>query len=179
MLKLAKISYNKLALSKFINEEPQIVHFNNFEIEILQFLPIEKKLFLISDIINNSIDDNNFYNPCRVEIFMTVKIIECYTNLNITDKQKEDIFKLYDQLTASGLAELIFEKIPAKDYEFIYRSVVKTIKNIYKYKNSAVGLLETISNDYSNLKLDASEIQEKLADPNNIELLKGIMSKLG
>ena len=179
MLKLAKISYNKLALSKLINEEPQIVHFNNFEIEVLQFLPIEKKLFLISDIINNSIDDNNFYNPCRVEIFMTVKIIECYTNLNITDKQKEDIFKLYDQLTASGLAELIFEKIPTKDYEFIYRGVVKTIKNIYKYKNSVLGILDAISEDYSNVNFDITELQNKIQDPNSLGLLKDIIEKLG
>ena len=33
--------------------------------------------------------------------------------------------------------------------------------------------------DYSNLNLDATEIQKKLADPNNMELLKSIMTKLG
>ena len=176
---MAKIAYSKIGLNKMMNKEPIIIDFNEQQIEITQYLPIEKKLDLISDIINNSLDANNYYNPCRIEIFMTTKLIEAYTNLTITDKQKEDIYKFYDQLVASGFADIVLNNIPIKDYNFIYRSVSKTIKNIYKYKNSALGVLESVSTDYSNLNLDATEIQSKLADPNNIELLKGIMSKLG
>lgn len=176
---MAKIAYSKLGLNKMVNKDPSIIEFNEQQIEVAQYLPIEKKLDLISDIINSSLDNNTYYNPCRIEIFMLTKIIEAYTNLTITDKQKEDIFKFYDQLVASGFADIVLNNIPIKDYNFIYRSVSKTIKNIYKYKNSALGVLESVSTDYSNLNLDATEIQSKLADPNNIELLKGIMSKLG
>ena len=42
-----------------------------------------------------------------------------------------------------------------------------------------MGILENISTDYSNLNLDASAIQQKLADPENMELLRSILSKLG
>ena len=176
---MAKIAYSKLGLNKMVNKEPSIIEFNDQQIEVAQYLPIEKKLDLISDIINSSLDDNTYYNPCRIEIFMLAKIIEAYTNLTITDKQKEDIFKFYDQLVASGFAEKVLDNIPAMDYNFIHRSVTKTIKNIYQQKNSALGILESISTDYSNLNLDASEIQSKLADPQNMELLKSILTKLG
>lgn len=176
---MAKITYSKLGLNKMVNKEPFIIEFNGQQIEVAQYLPIEKKLNLISDIINSSLDDNTYYNPCRIEIFMLTKIIEAYTNLTITDKQKEDIFKFYDQLVASGFAEKVMGNIPTEDYNFIHRSVIKTIKNIYKQKNSALGILESISTDYSNLNLDASEIQSKLADPQNMELLKSILTKLG
>lgn len=176
---MAKIAYSKLGLNKIVNKDPIIIEFNNQQIEVAQYLPIEKKLNLISNIINSSLDDNTYYNPCRIEIFMLTKIIEAYTNLTITDKQKEDIFKFYDQLVASGFAEKVLDNIPTEDYSFIYRSVTKTIKNIYKQKNSALGILESISTDYSNLNLDASEIQSKLADPQNMELLKSILTKLG
>ena len=162
---MAKIAYSKLGLNKMVNKDPIIIEFNNQQIEVAQYLPIEKKLNLISNIINSSLDDNTYYNPCRIEIFMLTKIIEAYTNLTITDKQKEDIFKFYDQLVASGFAEKVMDNIPIEDYSFIHGSVVKTIKNIYKQKNSALGILESISTDYSNLNLDASEIQSKLADP--------------
>ena len=37
-------------------------------------------------------------------------------------------------------------------------NTLKTIKNIYKQRNSVLGILETISTDYSTLNLDASEI---------------------
>ena len=155
---MAKIAYSKLGLNKMVNKDPIIIEFNNQQIEVAQYLPIEKKLDLISDIINSSLDDNTYYNPCKIEIFMLTKIIEAYTNLTITDKQKEDIFKFYDQLVASGFAEKVMDNIPIEDYSFIHESVVKTIKNIYKQKNSALGILESISTDYSNLNLDASEI---------------------
>ena len=176
---MAKIAYSKLGLNKMVNKEPAIIEFNDQQIEVAQYLPIEKKLDLISDIINSSLDDNTYYNPCRIEIFMLTKIIEVYTNLTITDKQKEDIFKFYDQLVASGFAEKILDNIPAVDYNFIHRSVTKTIKNIYQQKNSALGILESISTDYSNLNLDASEIQSKLADPENLDLLRAVLTKLG
>ena len=176
---MAKIAYSKLGLNKIVNKEPSIIEFNDQQIEVVQYLPIEKKLDLISDIINSSLDDNTYYNPCRIEIFMLTKIIEAYTNLTITDKRKEDIFKFYDQLVASGFAEKVLDNIPAVDYNFIHRSVTKTIKNIYQQKNSALGILESISTDYSNLNLDASEIQSKLADPENLDLLRAVLTKLG
>lgn len=176
---MAKIAYSKLGLNKMVNKDPVIIEFNDQQIEVAQYLPIEKKLDLISDIINSSLDDNTYYNPCRIEIFMLTKIIEAYTNLTITDKQKEDIFKFYDQLVASGFAKKILDNIPTADYTFIHRSVTKTIKNIYQQKNSALGILESISSDYSNLNLDASEIQSKLADPENLDLLRAVLTKLG
>lgn len=176
---MAKIAYSKLGLNKMVNKEPSIIEFNDQQIEVAQYLPIEKKLDLISDIINSSLDDNTYYNPCRIEIFMLTKIIEAYTNLTITDKQKEDIFKFYDQLVVSGFAEKVLDNIPAVDYNFIHRSVTKTIKNIYQQKNSVLGILESISTDYSNLNLDASEIQSKLADPENLDLLRAVLTKLG
>lgn len=176
---MAKITYGKLGLNKMVNKEPIIIEFNDQQVEIIQYLPIEKKLDLISDIINNSLDDNNYYNPCRIEIFMTIKLVEAYTNLTITDKQKEDIYKFYDQIVASGFSSMVIENIPAKDYNFIYSSVVKTIKNIYKYKNSVLGILDAISSDYSNVNFDITELQNKIQDPNSLGLLKDIMEKLG
>ena len=51
--------------------------------------------------------------------------------------------------------------------------------NLYQYHNSALGIMQAISTDYSNLNLEASEIQEKLADQNNLTLLKDVITKLG
>ena len=53
------------------------------------------------------------------------------------------------------------------------------MKAIYTYRNSVLGILESISQDYSALNLDATEIQQKLADPDNMALLKQVLTKLG
>ena len=54
--------------------------------EVKRFLPVEEKLDLISKIINYSVDENNYYNPCRIDIFKKILIVEAYTNISITDK---------------------------------------------------------------------------------------------
>lgn len=176
---MAKISLNKLGLNKTVNKEPIIIDFNDEQVEIQQYLPIEKKLELITDIINYSVDENGYYNPCRLEMFLIIETILAYSNISITQNQRKDIFKVYDNLVNSGLASKIIENIPKNEYEYILKSTKETIENIYKYRNSVLGILDTISTDYSNLNLDASTIQKKIADPENLELLKTILTKLG
>lgn len=174
---MAKISMTKLNLVK--NTNIKNIEFNKQQVEIKQYLPIEAKLNLISDIINLSVDNNNFYNPCRIEIYQVTRIIMAYTNINFTDKQKEDIYKLYDLLVGSGLAELIIDNIPEDELDFIKNGVIETIKSIYAYHNSILGILENISKDYNNLELDASKIQQQLADKNNLALLRDVLNQLG
>lgn len=147
--------------------------------EVKHYLPIKEKLELISNIINQSVDDNGFYNPMRVKLFLVLEVVYAYTNLSFTEKMKEDPFKLYDILVSTGIFTDVINVIREKDWSEIQENVWSTINNIYNYKNSVVGILDTISSDYSNLNLDASEIQQKLADPENMSLLKDILSKLG
>ncbi|MBR2247148.1 MAG: hypothetical protein IJ880_09020 [Bacilli bacterium] len=53
------------------------------------------------------------------------------------------------------------------------------IDEVYKYKNSALGILQAVSQDYSNLDLDADKIKEKIANKENVEFLKEVMDKMG
>lgn len=147
--------------------------------EVKHYLPIKEKLELVSRIINQSIDDNGFYNPMRVKLYMVLEVVYAYTNLSFTDKMKEDPFKLYDILVSTGIFTDIINVIRDKDWKEIQENVWTTIDNIYKYNNSVMGILDSINKDYSDLNLDASEIQQKLSDPENMELLKGILTKLG
>ena len=147
--------------------------------EVKHYIPVQEKLELVSRIINNSVDDNGFYNPMRVKLYMVLEITYAYTNLSFTEKMKEDPFKLYDILISTGIFTDIIDVIREKDWTEIQENVWATINNIYSYKNSVMGILENISADYSNLNLDATEIQSKLADPNNMALLKDVLAKLG
>lgn len=173
---MAKIALTKLGLKP--NSEIKTIKWNGQNIEVKQYLPIEAKLDLISDIANKSLDDNPYYNPARIKIFIRLEIILAYTNINTTDKQREDTFKLYD-IFAGELGDKILESVPVEEYNFISQTTWQIIEGIYRYKNSAVGIMESIANDYSNLDFDATEIQKKIGDPENIELLKAVLSKLG
>ena len=173
---MAKIALTKLGLKP--NTEIKTIEWNGQNIEVKQYLPIEAKLDLISDIANKSLDENPYYNPARIKIFVRLEIILAYANINTTDKQREDIFKLYDMF-AGELGDQIIEAIPSGDYDFIDQTTWQVIEGIYKYKNSAMGIMENLTTDYSALDLDATEIQKKIGDPANLELLRSILTKLG
>ena len=174
---MAKVSFTKLGLKK--NEEVGILHINEQDIEVKQYLPINEKLELISSVINSAADENNFSNPVKENVFLTLEILYHYTNINFTDKQKEDPVKLYDLAVSSGLVNKVTDLIPEEELDEVINGVAQSVKAIYAYRNSVLGILESISQDYSALNLDATEIQQKLADPDNIALLKQVLAKLG
>ena len=174
---MAKVSFTKLGLKK--NEEVGILHINEQDIEVKQYLPINEKLELISSVINSAADENNFSNPVKENVFLTLEILYHYTNINFTDKQKEDPVKLYDLVVSSGLVNKVTDLIPEEELDEVINGVAQSVKAIYTYRNSVLGILESISQDYSSLNLDATEIQQKLADPDNMALLKQVLTKLG
>ena len=175
---MAKVAFTKLGLKR--KDEVKTVNINNNVIEVKQYLPINDKLALISRVINLSHDSsNNFANPVQVEVIGTIEIIMAYTNLSFTEKQKEDYAKLYDLLEENGITKDLISAIPEDEYTFLIDGINESIEAVYKYQNSVLGILDSVAQDYSNLEFDASKIQQELADPQNLELLKGIMSRLG
>ena len=68
------------------NEDVEIVEWNEQKIEVKQYLPIEDKLNLITAIIQNSIDDNGYYNPAKIYVYTIVEMINFYTNIGFTEK---------------------------------------------------------------------------------------------
>ena len=174
---MAKVSLTKLGLK--VNQDIKNIEFNQQIIEVKQYLPINEKLELISSVINSAADENNFSNPVKENVFLTLEILYHYTNINFTDKQKEDPVKLYDLVVSSGLVNKVTDLIPEEELDEVINGVAQSVKDIYTYRNSVLGILESISQDYSALNLDATEIQQKLADPDNMALLKQVLTKLG
>ena len=179
---MAKVPFSKLQAC--INGSDCTVGYYNkageeIRYEVKHYLPIKEKLELVSRIINQSVDDNGFYNPMRVKLYMVLEVVYAYTNLSFTEKMKEDPFKLYDILVSTGIFNDIVSVIREKDWKEIQENVWTTIDNIYKYNNSVAGILDTLKMDYDNLNLDATTIQQKNGDPENLALLKDILTKLG
>ena len=173
---MSLLPFTKLGLTK--KEEIKNITINDQVIEVKQYLPISDKINIITNVIENSADDNNFANPVKVEVFANLEIMYAYTNISFTDKQKEDPTKLYDLLEENGVIAEVIAAIPENEYALLLGWIDETIEAFYKYRNSVLGILDTISADYSNLSLDATNLQKQIADPENLKLLKSIMSKL-
>lgn len=175
---MAKVSFTKLGLTK--NQDVKILNWNDQDIEIKQYLSVKDKMELVSNVLNYSHDgESNFTNPIRLDVYTTLEILYFYTNINFTDKQKEDVLKLYDLIIGNGLYGKIIELIPTEEYYNLLNTIQESIEAIYAYQNSVMGILDNVINDYSNLDLNASEIQKKLGDPENMALLRDVLAKLG
>ena len=174
---MAKIPFSKLKLTKKDDVNTIIINDNN--VEVKQYLPVADKLNIITNVLQLSADDNNFANPVKVEVFLNLEIMYAYTNLTFTEKQKEDPTKLYDLLEQNGVIVAVAQAIPETEYNLLLDWTQETIDSFYKYRNSVMGILDQVSADYKDLDFDATAIQKKIADPQNLELLKGVMTKLG
>ncbi len=177
---MAKISYNKLGITKDELNKVQTVEYNDQTIEVKQYLPIVEKSELITRVLNNSVDENTgYYNLLKLDMNLGLEIVYAYSNISFTEKQKEDPMKLYDMLNASKVLNLIIGLVPDGEFYYLNKTTHEMANNIVTYRNSAMGIMEAISADYSNLNLDATDIQKKLNDPDNMALLKDVLTKLG
>lgn len=178
---MAKVPFSKLNLK--INDAKSIISWqigeNNISFEVKQYLPVKDKIELISNIVNNSMDENGYYNPVRLKIYTVLETLYMYTNLNFTDKMKEDPFKTYDLIISTGLWNSILAVLPKSEWEEINNQSQQVITNIYHYRNSAMGIMQMIATDYSNLNLEAQTIRDALADENNLSFLRKVVTELG
>ena len=174
---MAKIPYSKLKCK--INEDCAPVQIGEETIAVKQYLPIQEKLALIGRIIEWAHDeDRNHSNPVKVQVITNLEIIFNYTNITFTDKQKEDIPKLYDTLWSSGVVAAVRSAIPWTELEGLEMGIRDSIKAIYEYQNSVLGVMDTIKTDYSNMKLDVDTINQTIADPNSLSFIKDILTNL-
>jgi hypothetical protein len=70
---MAKVGFNKLGLVK--NAEQVDFMWKGQKIEVIQYLPLEKKLEVISNVVNESVDLKGYYAPYRLDLFMAIAIV--------------------------------------------------------------------------------------------------------
>ena len=178
---MAKVAFTKLGITKnSIEIENKKIIWNEQEIEIKQYLPVQEKLELISNVVNLSLsEDTSFANPVKIEVYAALEIIFAYTNVSFTEKQKEDTPKLYDLLNKSGFIDAVCSQIPEEEYNFIFDGITESIESIYKYKNSVVGMLEAISMSYDSSSMDLDAIFSKISDPGQLATIKNLINASG
>ena len=170
---MAKLSFNKLGLK--INQEIKTIEYgDNLTIEIKQYLPVNDKLKLMGEVLTAAMDQNNFANPVKRDVFTALAIIEYYTNITFTEKQKEDPTKLYDVLCSADLLEVITSSIPDKELKELYAGIDGIIVAYYQYTNSILGVLDNIKQNYSAQEMDISKLLAEINDEKSFDVLKQI-----
>lgn len=135
---------------------------------------------IAQSVIQQVIDFNNeFLNEFAFHMYMDLAIVFNYTNLSFTDKQKEDLYKLYDLLVGSGFIKELKKQVDCNQTDDLEVYTYETLNEYYKYHNSIYGIMDAMNQNYSNLSLDINELQDKISNPESLSLVKDILTKMG
>ena len=174
---MAKVPFTKLKCKINIDEAP--VQIGEETIAVKQYLPIQEKLGLIGRIVEFAHEqDNNYSNPVKADVYRDLEVIFTYTNISFTDKQKEDLPKLYDMLYSSGIIDTVIKNIPENEYMEIVFGVEDSIEAIYKYQNSALGILNSIKESYSETEFKVEDMQKAVKELADSPVLKNVINYL-
>lgn len=177
---MAKVAFSKLSAKPFT--DVKVINFNNAQVEVKQYLPIQEKIELIEYVVNNMNVEGTeykFVNRIQQHILTVIAFVKYYTNLTFTEKQTEDIYKFYDNIYGSELFREVFEEIPEEESTLIINMIDKIISSTYDYQTSALGIMDAISKDYKNVEFDAEKIKNELADRKGVEFLAKVLNKMG
>ena len=154
---MPKVSFTNLKLK--VNSEVNTFQFgeNKTKIEVLKYLPIEDKNDLIHIALQNA-EEDGIYNDILLEMYFNLYIIYFYTNINFTDKQKEDPAKLYDQMQSNGLITSVIEAMDNDEYANLLTSLEVIRDANLTYKNTAAAVLQRIIQDLPRNAEAAAEI---------------------
>ena len=152
---MSNVSFSNLKLS--IDKTVNTIDFNGTTIEVLKYLPIEDKKDLVQIAMQKSFEDG-LYNDILLDVYFHLNIVYLYTNLNITAKQKEDEFKLFDKLDSSGLLDMIIGAMDPDEFEYLYNSLETSVQHHMQYKNSTAALLQSVIQDLPGNAAAAAEI---------------------
>ena len=166
---MAKVSYTNLKLK--LNNEIKEIEFNGQKIEVLQYLPIEEKYSLVNITLQKA-REGAIFNPIKLDVYFHLNLIYLYTNINFTDKQREDEFKLYDLLLSSGLLDQIIEAIPSEEYDYICEQIDNLEEDLLNLDNTLASLVRNI---IENLPLQAEEMQ-KIVDNFDQEKFQNVLN---
>ena len=174
---MAKVSLTKL--NKIKSLEPIDIKIGEETISVIQYLPLEKKLAIMQNIIEQAgNNEEGFYNIVKLTVFYTIEMLRAYTNISFTEKQLEDPQKLYDIIVLNKIWDTVKQSIPEDEVNYLWENTCTLAREITNYNHSALGILNLLSNDYDNLSLDTTDMANKLSNVDNLKMLREILTKL-
>lgn len=130
-----KITYGSLKLKLELKYKG--ITFHNRNIEVLQYLPAEKKLNLIEDTLSEAVDSYGFISPIKEELAFYVNVIKYYTNISFTEKQSKDFVNIYDNIKESKLLLEVLKAIPEEEFNDLL-NMETAMKTFFEKSNTSI-----------------------------------------
>ena len=171
---MVKVSLTKL--NKIKSLDPIDIKIGEETISVVQYLPLEKKLTVMQNIIEQAgNNEEGFYNIVKLSVFYTIEMLRVYTNISFTEKQLEDPQKLYDIIVLNNIWNEVKKAIPQSELTDIWENTCALAREITDYNHSALGILKMVRADYGETDFNITSIMENIKDPETLGLMKEIL----
>lgn len=147
------MKYSDLNLS--INNDTVTTQTPFGDIEVRKYLPVEDKIDLIEIALQKS-EENGIYNEMKLAMYFNLYIVYMYTDLEFTDEEKADEYKLYNELESNNIIISVLGALDEYEELFHYLNIMKDIK--MRYKTSAAAMVQTFVQDMPRNAAAMSEI---------------------
>lgn len=166
---MALVNYKDIDFNKSINKENKIIDFNGSIIEVIQYLSAQDKYDLIIATLQKA-DEADLYNSFKTKFYFDLNLAMMYSNIAVTEEDKEDEIQFYDNLKHSGLLDLIIEAIPENEKNELWNHITKIQKEMSDYRRSASSMVNTV---FEKGPLLVDKIKELLSslDEDKIQLI--------
>lgn len=141
---MANINYSDLNLK--VNNELTLYKWNGKDIELKKYLNAEDKYDIVMITLQKA-KENGYYNPIKLDIFFHLNLIYSYTNLIFTDSEREDEFKLYDEMKSNGFIAEFLKHINPDEYKEMMENIEEIAKVSIQYEISTASILRNFIED--------------------------------
>lgn len=149
-----------------------------YELNVLQYLPIQGKANLLQYVINSAIDDSTgCFSPIRVNVYYCIGVMRSYCGLHFDDDV--DVLEAYDILESRGIIDNVMAAIPEEERGYMETLINDTIEDITRYNTSLAGIVQSMSGQTTELDTQLRDILDKIKNREGLELLSEIRNVVG
>ena len=167
------------AMGIFPKPEEKTIHIGEADVVVLTYIPYEQMLDMIQWCIDYVINDRPFLSAPLKRIMKNFAILKFYTNFDFdfleTYHEMSEIYAEYDYIQRFGLLDQVLPLIDKTQLEFFDKTLDETLESIMAYRNSAVGIVDMLS---ENARKDTADMQAALdliGDDENAEKMAALM----
>lgn len=136
---------------------------NEKTIQVKSYLPISDKMDVVQITIQKA-DNGRYIDQLALDMFFELNLVYSYSNIEVTQEDRDDQFALYDRWTQDGTINTVITAIPNEEYNKLREAVDATIEDLMSYRGTAAAVVNSFIQDLPRNAEIAKEIVDNF-DP--------------
>lgn len=167
-----------------IEETPiEYVQIGDAVLQVKKYIPYEEMLDMIQWCIDYIINDRPFISAPLKKIIKDLAVLNFFTNIDVSFLTEyhdmKDIYEEYDLVYRHNVIDQIIPKIDEGQMKFFNETLDATLESIMAYRNSAVGIVDALSQNAQQDTNNMETAMNMINDPDQMEKLGKLLKFAG